>query len=210
MCGRYALYTEPSLIRDAFGLSTFLDYKPHYNISPGAYLPLITSSGACLLMRWGFVPHWQAGDKPRYINARSEDAQFKPAFRDAWRTGRGLVLASGFYEWRQIGALKQPYFVRFEDDKPFAMAGIWAQRGKAESQDLSFAILTQKSQGPLAEFHDRMPIVLSQGQSQNAWLQTGELTEDLALWPADCLLYPVHTRVNHPKFNEPACIVRLR
>jgi putative SOS response-associated peptidase YedK len=42
------------------------------------------------------------------INARSETADAKPAFRDALRFRRCLIPADVFYEWQKSGSAKQP------------------------------------------------------------------------------------------------------
>ena len=61
------------------------------------------------MMRWGLMPSWA---KPRAnprakavkigasaINARAEGIASRPAFRDAWKSGRRcLVNAEGYYE----------------------------------------------------------------------------------------------------------------
>jgi putative SOS response-associated peptidase YedK len=50
--------------------------------------------------RWWLVP-WRAKDVPKgaMFNARSEEADSKPAFRDAFQSKRCLIRADGFYEW---------------------------------------------------------------------------------------------------------------
>lgn len=58
------------------------------------------------------------------INARSETAGAKPAFRDALRFRRCLVPADGFYEWSQTGKAKQPYCFEVNEGELFAFAGI--------------------------------------------------------------------------------------
>ena len=71
-------------------------------------------------VRWGLVP-WFARDTKgaaHMINAQSETADTKPAFRDAWQKGRCLVVADGFYEWQAAAgrARKQPYFITIGGD----------------------------------------------------------------------------------------------
>jgi putative SOS response-associated peptidase YedK len=59
------------------------------------------------------------------INARSETAASKPAFRDAFRDRRCLILTDGFCEWQKLDGRKQPYHIRRCDGKPFTFAGLW-------------------------------------------------------------------------------------
>jgi putative SOS response-associated peptidase YedK len=52
------------------------------------------------MMKWGLIPHWakDASGAASTINARSETASTKPAFRDPIRFRRCLVPAYAFYE----------------------------------------------------------------------------------------------------------------
>jgi hypothetical protein len=76
-------------------------------------------SGACYLSggsrptRCPGVPHFSASD----FNARSEDVDTKPSYREAFKRRRCLMPAGEFFE-------KGDYF-RFADDRPFAFAGLW-------------------------------------------------------------------------------------
>ena len=38
----------------------------------------------------------------------------KPAFRNAFKKGRCLIVADGFYKWKKTGSTKQPFFVRLK------------------------------------------------------------------------------------------------
>jgi putative SOS response-associated peptidase YedK len=59
------------------------------------------------------------------INARSETASAKTAFRDALRFRRCLIPADAFYEWVRTAKTKQPYSFEVNDGVLFAFAGIW-------------------------------------------------------------------------------------
>ena len=60
---------------------------------------------------WGLIPSWSKDPSvaARMINARSETASARPAFRDALRFRRCLIPADGFYEWARTAKGKQPY-----------------------------------------------------------------------------------------------------
>jgi putative SOS response-associated peptidase YedK len=62
-------------------------------------------------MRWALVPSWakDTSGAAKMINARSETASTKPAFRDPIRFRRCLIPADGFYEWKKEGNAKQPF-----------------------------------------------------------------------------------------------------
>jgi putative SOS response-associated peptidase YedK len=57
------------------------------------------------------------------INARSETASVKPAFRDALKSRRSHSPQRVFYEW--TGKSKQPYCSEVNAGQLFAFAGIW-------------------------------------------------------------------------------------
>ena len=61
------------------------------------------------LIRWGLTPSWAKDPSiaAGMINARSETASAKPAFRDAWKFRRCLIPADGFHEWQKTGQAKQ-------------------------------------------------------------------------------------------------------
>ena len=49
------------------------------------------------------------------INARSETAATKPAFRDPLKFRRCLIPADGFYEWKRTAKRKQPFCFEVND-----------------------------------------------------------------------------------------------
>ena len=75
---------------------------------------------------WGLVPRWakdlSVGN--RMINARAETVASKPAFRSAFAKRRCIVPVDGFYEWKDTGDGKQPYWISSADGKPLSIAGI--------------------------------------------------------------------------------------
>jgi putative SOS response-associated peptidase YedK len=98
-------------------------------------------------MRWGLIPAW-AKDMTigtRTLNARSETVTKTPAFRDSILTKRCLVPTDGFYEWRQLGSVKQPYCFEVGEGEVFALAGLW-DRWKSPSGEIieSCTILTME------------------------------------------------------------------
>ncbi|WP_353682687.1 SOS response-associated peptidase family protein, partial [Mesorhizobium sp.] len=64
--------------------------------------------------RWWLVPFW-AKEVPKFqlFNAKSEDADAKPSFRDAFKSKRCLIPADGFYEWTISPADKKrdPWYI---------------------------------------------------------------------------------------------------
>ena len=82
------------------------DWNPRYNIAPTQPVPVIRQNPKeprreLSLMRWGLIPSWakDMSSAAMMINARSETAATKPAFRDPLANRRCLVPADGFYEW---------------------------------------------------------------------------------------------------------------
>ena len=78
-------------------------------------------------MKWGLIPFWAKDPKigSRMINARAETVAEKPAFRNALKKRRCLVLADGYYEWQKTPVGKRPFRIVMRSGESFAFAGIW-------------------------------------------------------------------------------------
>src|SRR5688572_6332710 len=114
MCGRYALHAHPDVVAVQFGLEAVLDFAPRYNIAPASDI-LIVKNNRAALARWGL--------RGRFINLRAETVRSK--FKESERC---LVPASGFYEWKQEGRRKQPYYVFPKHEALFGFAALWERR----------------------------------------------------------------------------------
>ena len=167
MCGRFNLTSNPRDVADLFGLADVPEMPPRYNIAPSQLVATVGlkpdgQNRGMTFMRWGLVPSWAKGERPSaFINAKSETAATKPAFRAAFKSHRCLVPASGFYEWKAAAGGKQPYHFRRPDGRPFAFAGLWSPWHGAEKDKLTCCILTTDANDTVRPVHDRMPVILS-------------------------------------------------
>jgi len=81
MCGRYRLSRRKQIVEKYFETaSDEPEWNPRYNIAPTQPVPVIR----------------QNPKEPMMINARSETAATKPAFRDPLANRRCLILRTGF------------------------------------------------------------------------------------------------------------------
>lgn len=221
MCGRFVLTTPAQVIAEAFGVEPPADLAPRYNVAPGqpvAVVRVTRPGGGRTLdrLRWGLVPSW-AKERPRavtLINARSDTASTKPAFRAAFRRHRCLVPASGFFEWQALpgGGRKQPWLFTLRGSGPFAMAGLWERWRPPEGPPLeSCTILTTEPNELVAPVHDRMPVLLPEA-SWDEWLDPesrdpSRLQAMLVPLPAELMASrTVSTWVNDARHDDPRCI----
>lgn len=219
MCGRYRLTKNGIEFEDHFDAEIGVPLPQRWNIAPTDKVGTIRQDRhepkrMLGLMRWGLIPYWAKDISvgARAINAMSETAAEKPAFREAMRRRRCLVPADGFYEWKKLSAKeKQPYSFGMADDSLFAFAGLWERWRNPENQMIeSFTILTTRANALLADVHDRMPVIL-RPEDYDLWLDPGVTdaarVADL-LQPFDprmMRLYPVSTRVNRVGNDDPEC-----
>ena len=94
---------------------------------PAAYYDSRDGGRRLEVMRWGLIPYWAKDVKIVFstINARAEEVDTKPAFREAFRQRRCLVPLDSFYEWKKTTAGKQPYAIALKDRRLMGMAGLW-------------------------------------------------------------------------------------
>jgi putative SOS response-associated peptidase YedK len=219
MCGRYRLSRRKQIIDEYFdSVSGEEEWTPRYNIAPTQPVPVIRQHPKepvrqLSIMRWGLIPSWagDASSAARMINARSETASTKPAFRDALKLRRCLIPADGFYEWSRTGKAKQPYCFEVNEGELFAFAGIW-ERWKDPSGGWikTCAILTTTPNAVTSAVHDRMPVMLDP-DSYDLWLDPGMTDVTMALEllkPYDARVmrsYPVSSRINHVVNDDEEC-----
>jgi putative SOS response-associated peptidase YedK len=129
-------------------------------------------------------------------------------FRDALATGRCLIPATGFYEWRATGPKdRQPMHIQLKDGGLFAFAGLWlppAKRGGVPSA----AIITTRPNELMATIHTRMPAILLPEHEQ-AWLDPSSTNalQLLGPYPAELMrAYPVSALVNSWENESPAVL----
>jgi len=138
----------------------------------------------------------------------------KPAFSAAMKRRRCLVPADGFYEWKALGAGKQPFYVRAKSGAPLAFAGLWETWTGPNGEEMeTAAIVTTRANRTLAGIHERMPVVVSP-EAFNMWLDCANVDDKTAaslIAPAsDDLLeaYEVSTAVNRTANDDPKLIER--
>lgn len=185
MCGRFTI----TLPNDAMGqhfdarVANTVPYAPNYNICPTNQVHVVKSgeTGRQLVaMRWGFLPQWYKAENggPLLINARSETIADKPAFREACRQRRCLLVATGFYEWTKTAEGERlPWYIRRRDGAPIAFAGVWQDWGQVENRQSTCAIVTTPANRTLSQIHHRMPLIL---EPKNWALWLGELGKGAA------------------------------
>ncbi|NNU79981.1 SOS response-associated peptidase [Halovulum dunhuangense] len=221
MCGRFTLTAPVAALETLFEAEAGdVTDMPRHNICPTQDIAVVVAHAGArhiVPMRWGFIPRWYKtpSDGPLLINARSETIAGKPAFRDACRTRRCLIPASGFYEWTATaGKGKEPWYIHpaAPDDGVIAFAGVWQSWTAPEGKRLvTAAIVTTAANESLAPVHHRMPVIVAP-EDWALWL--GEAGKGAATLmrpaPEDLLTrHRVSTRVNGMKAEDPELIAPL-
>jgi len=215
MCGRYTL-RELDLIRAGLGfelLPRFEEFsETHrnglYNIAPSQLAPVVrvdeNGKPVIDLAKWGFVPSWATGKPmPKPINAKSETAAASGMYRTAFKRGRVLIPADGFYEPKGAKTLKNRPWYYFQ--KPDA--SLFAFGGLLESG--TFALLTTAPGRVVGAIHDRQLLIIPPGDYQR-WLDPAADVADL-LQPGEYELesWPVSNAAKRPANEGPELIERV-
>lgn len=197
MCGRFTITHPHEALAALFGATMGNDLPPipNFNVCPTNPVAVVTSDAGqrrLRSMRWGFLPAWYKtpSDGPLIINARSDTIATKPAFREAVRSRRCILPASGFYEWSEgPKGERLPWYFTRTDTAPMALAAIW-QRW----QDMdTVAIVSTEAGSGMAGIHHREPVIL-EAADWPLWL--GEAGHGAAL-----LMKPTAEGVMHAPFR---------
>lgn len=219
MCGRFTITHPDAALARLFDAvpANDLPPNPRFNICPTTQVAVVTAQGGqrrLRPMRWGFLPAWYKTptDGPLIINARADTVASKPAFREAIRSRRCLVPASGFYEW-QTGedGRKLPWYFTRSDGAPMAFAGLW-QRWEGAGQALDSVAIVSTEAGPgMQGLHHREAVVLEPADWP-LWL--GEAGHGAAVLmkasaPGVLQAHRVDPRVNSNRAEGPDLILPL-
>ncbi len=218
MCGRFTVTVGIEALRKRFGFEQpEFELLPRFNLAPSQDAPVVLAregKRSLSLFRWGLIPSWAKDAKigGQMINARCETVAEKPSFRASFAKRRCLVLADGFYEWKQVAPnLKWPMRIVLKSREPFAFAGLWDEWRSPEGKPVrTFTILTTAASESMKELHDRVPVILNR-EYEPLWLDPKADAKSLGnalIPPADDALevYSVSPLVNSPKADVPACI----
>jgi putative SOS response-associated peptidase YedK len=177
MCTRITQVSNPLELAEAHELDSIVPFQPGYNIAP--FTPILAilrhperDARIGLTLQWGLT---RLSADPRYLQkrhiyARAETALSRLSFHGGVKHHRCVVPVNGYYEWRETGYGKRPYYIQAVNRKPFLIAAIWErcvspQRALIES----CALLTTKANRDVAQIHDRMPLILSDAAAAQ-WL----------------------------------------
>jgi putative SOS response-associated peptidase YedK len=221
MCGRKTLTKDMQSIITELAIEEWENpdnYMPSYNISPTQSSPILIDIGKRIVksMRWGLIQSWAKDDKfgSRMINARIETLLEKPSFRNLLPKKRCIVITDGYYEWKNDGVSKIPYYLKNPNDRLLPMAGLYDVWQHPDGNLLpSYTIITKEAQKDIATIHNRMPVILPQ-EHLDKWLKTEDSSVSDALELAEnskptLEKYPVSSLVNYVKNNSPACLKPL-
>lgn len=228
MCGRITQYRYPIEYTEPLGQMMIDGVDPtpigRYNVPPQSRVQLLHRDQDGLRMdgvRWGYAPFWAQGKRPPAINARVETAATSKFFRDIWRTGRAIVPADGWYEWKKDEAnpkIKQPYLITLASNEPLFMAALGRfQRGGGMEprDDDGFVIITASSDVGMIDIHDRRPVVLS-AECALHWLdpelspaEAEEIALEHSLGVEAFDWYPVGRAVGNVRNEGPHLIERI-
>jgi putative SOS response-associated peptidase YedK len=183
MCGRFTNKAKPEQIKTEFkvGAKNPDIYQPRFNIAPSQMIDVVfepETERIISQLKWGLVPSWAKDSEigNRMINARAETLTEKPSFREAFRSRRCIIPASGFYEWQKTNrGAKQPFYFYLKEKEVFGFAGLWESWiDKATGEELeTCTIITTEANEVLKPVHERMPVILK-AENYDEWLDAKE------------------------------------
>jgi len=226
MCGRFTFakdaYVVSKYLQDNFQINTDVSpYKfPKYNIAPSQDVLSLIHDGKNYragLLKWGYIPTFAKDETSNvFINAKSETLAEKPSFLKSLEKRRCIILADGFYEWKQDDHVKTPYRIKFKEDTIFPMAAIWTYYERPDGSKLyTTAIVTTKANDIVSSIHDRMPVILDPDALKiwmNPYVQDTDVLLNL-LTPhssSDMTSYEVSDIVNSSRIDLPSCIEEIK
>ncbi|WP_454872353.1 SOS response-associated peptidase [Paraburkholderia xenovorans] len=239
MCGRISQYRDPHLYAELLGLADPLllfdaaDRRPGYNLAPGTHPLAVYPDQTMRAIHWGYCPDWAREQHlPQTINARADAAPNGRYFKELWKTGRVLVPADGWFEWRVETApvtsiaqskdrtdeppIRQPYFVHLKSGAPMYLAALSSVHGtEAQTEGMGMVIVTAAADTGLVDVHDRRPLAFAPDAARR-WLDPAlpldeleQLARSAGLAAARFRWHRVSREVDRTLKDEPGLIAAV-
>ncbi len=132
----------------------------------------------------------------------------KKSFKEIFTSQLCLVIADGFYEWKNEFGSKQAFYIYKDDQKPFAFAGLWRTEpgcGHLSPQNESYVIVTRRAVSSINHIHHRMPFILEE-EHYETWLKGSVADADSLLnegYDIELASHQVSDRVGSIKNDDP-------
>ena len=132
MCGRFTSTEDKEKIIKLFPNIEALNYShKSYNISPSNIVNIIYENNHKLLIDtfiWSYSFFSKQNNVTQFvINARIETINDKYLFKESFTKRKCLIIANGYYEWKNITNQKQPYLISIPKNELIFFGGIWRE-----------------------------------------------------------------------------------
>ncbi len=175
MCDRYTISASQEVMKNIFGIEQLDEYEVNFNSGPTQEVPVLLSNNPKTVqnMTWGLISKWSNNKSisPKLFNLPIVHATEKKMYQHGLKENRCLILADGFYVWKQIGKTKSvPYYFFLPERKPFGIAALWESYEDMDGKTAHTCImLTREATTEVSAYQEDMPLVL-QGDLMDNWL----------------------------------------
>jgi putative SOS response-associated peptidase YedK len=164
------------------------------------------------MMELGLIPFFSKDGARTWntFNARSEEVRTRNSYREAFKTRRCIVPATGYIEFTGEKGHKTAHLFTRTDGKPIAPGGLWNYWTSADKSQRkeTYTVVTTALSAFAAQVHNRMPLVLEL-DDVDAWMAATPDDAAALMRPAKDVLQerPLGKAVNNVKNNAPELLV---
>jgi putative SOS response-associated peptidase YedK len=136
---------------------------------------------------WGLIPEWVLPNnrndfRKNTLNARIETIEEKKSFQN-YTHQKGILIVNGFYEWQNVGKLKNKFYIQSSSQDFIYVAVIYHSCLLGNETIDTFSMITTAANELMSEIHNtkkRMPLMLNQSYIQD-WLNPKYGINDILL-----------------------------
>ena len=214
MCGRFVNINEKKKILKIFNAKDLAkSNNKSFNVAPGRNIDVIfIDEGNYFIdsFYWGYsFIDTKSNVLQNVINSRLETINTKLLFKDSYLRRKCIIIANGYYEWKNVENNKKPYFINLPVNELICFAGIWRNEIKKGNKLKVCNIITKSANSKLSFIHNRMPFILSIPDSikyLNDTTNTFSFSNRESNIEEDLDYYEISKYVNNPSNDSKECI----